>query len=156
MGDRLATIDMGKRGGGAAVPLFGGAGSPLNTMWPGPRPISTPSGSLIRPTDWSKYTNVTDRTDRQRADKIGQTVLQTVAQNNPNFVRFLCDSRVNIKARHTLPAFMGRDHWCSTRVSFWIPVSTGRVYGPFSRAPVHTIREHGPSTRPGVVHSTCG
>jgi len=30
MGDPLATIDMGLRGG---------AGAPSNTMWPGPRPI---------------------------------------------------------------------------------------------------------------------
>ena len=27
----------------------GGAGSPSNTMWPGPRPTSVPSGTLIRP-----------------------------------------------------------------------------------------------------------
>ena len=30
MGERMATID-------GAVPLLGGAGSPSNTMWPGPR-----------------------------------------------------------------------------------------------------------------------
>ena len=38
MGDRLATIDMDRKR--RAVPLFGGAGSPSNTMWPGPRPTS--------------------------------------------------------------------------------------------------------------------
>jgi len=49
MGDRLATIGMGRKWGGAAV----GAGSPSNTMWPGPRPTSfLPSGILIHPTVW--------------------------------------------------------------------------------------------------------
>jgi len=46
MGDRLATIGMGRKWGRAAV----GAGSPSNTMWPGPRPTSLPSGILIHPT----------------------------------------------------------------------------------------------------------
>jgi len=38
-GDRLATIDMGRKLG--AVPFFRGegAGAPSNTMSPGPRPI---------------------------------------------------------------------------------------------------------------------
>jgi len=37
-----------------AVPPFwgGGAGFPSSTMWPGPRPISKPSGILIHPTVW--------------------------------------------------------------------------------------------------------
>jgi len=49
MGDRLATIDMGRRLT-AAVPLsVGGAGSHL-TMTPGLRPTSVPSGILIHPT----------------------------------------------------------------------------------------------------------
>jgi len=49
MGDRLATIDMGRKLG--AVPLFGGegAGSSSNTMSPKPTPISVPSGILIHP-----------------------------------------------------------------------------------------------------------
>ena len=39
IGDRLATIDMGRKLG--AVPFWGGgAGSPSNAMWPGPRPTS--------------------------------------------------------------------------------------------------------------------
>ena len=59
-------------------PLFwGGAGSPSNTVWPGPRPI--PSGILIHPTVWPQYT-VTDRQKGQRSDSIGRTVLHTVAQ----------------------------------------------------------------------------
>jgi len=46
---RLATIYMGRKvGEAAAVPLLdGGAGSPSNTMWPGPRPTSIPSGVQI-------------------------------------------------------------------------------------------------------------
>jgi len=71
----LATIDMGgKVGEGLLCPfLVGGAGTPSNIMWPGPRPISVPSGILIHPTVWPQYTNVTDRhTDRQT----GQTAVR--------------------------------------------------------------------------------
>jgi len=78
MGDRLATIDMC---------LWGRlAGSPSNIMWPGPRPTCMPSFTLIRPTAWPEYANVTDRQtgqtgqNRQRSDSIGRTVLQAVAQ----------------------------------------------------------------------------
>ena len=79
MGDRLVTIDMDRKLG--AVPLWGrGAGSPSNTLSPGPKPTSIPSGILIYPTVWPQYTNVKDRTDRQWSDSIGRTVLQTVAQ----------------------------------------------------------------------------
>jgi len=48
MGDRLATIDMGRELG--AVPLLGeGAGSPCKTMRLGLRPNFVPSGMLIHP-----------------------------------------------------------------------------------------------------------
>jgi len=54
MGNRLATIDMGRKVG-AAVPIFvGGAGSPCNTMSPGSRPTFVPSCILIHPTVWSQ------------------------------------------------------------------------------------------------------
>ena len=47
---------------GAAVSLsVEGAGSPSNTMWPGPKPTCMPSFIVIRPT----VCDVTDRTDRQ-------------------------------------------------------------------------------------------
>ena len=63
---------------GGLRPLWGGgAGSPSNTMWSGPRPTCIPSVIFIRPTVWPQYTNVTDR---QRSDSIGRTILQTVAQ----------------------------------------------------------------------------
>ena len=73
----------------SASPFLGeggelGAGSPSNTMWPGPRPTSLSSGILIHPTVWPQYTNVTDRIDRQLSDSIGRSrsVLQTVDQND--------------------------------------------------------------------------
>jgi len=46
----MATIDMGQKQG-AAVPLSreGGAGSQSNTMWPGLRSTSVPSGVFIHP-----------------------------------------------------------------------------------------------------------
>jgi len=48
MGDRLATIDMGRKLGGY-VPFGRGAGSPGNTMRPGRRPTFVPCGILIHP-----------------------------------------------------------------------------------------------------------
>jgi len=88
MGDRLATIQTWAENW-AACPLWGGgAGSPSNTMWPEPRPTSTPSSIVVHPTVWPQYTNITGRQtvqtgqDRQRSDSIEQTVLQlTVSQN---------------------------------------------------------------------------
>ena len=41
------------------------AGSPSNTMSPGPRPSSLPSGILVRTTVWPQCPNVTRPTDRQ-------------------------------------------------------------------------------------------
>ena len=82
MDDRFTTIHMGRKVG-AAVPLsVTVAGSPSNTMSPGPRPTSTPSGILIHPTVLPQYTNVTDRQTGQtdNGHRIGRTVLQTVAQ----------------------------------------------------------------------------
>ena len=83
--NRLATIDMGQNVGGCCAPfLERGAGSPCNAMSPGPRPTALPGGILIHPAVWPQYTNVTDRTDRQRSHSIGRTVLQTVAQQTMN------------------------------------------------------------------------
>jgi len=69
---------------GGLCPFGGGwAGSPSNTMWPGPRPTFLLSFILIHPTVWPQYTNVTDRQTGQtgqQSDSIGWTVLQTVAQ----------------------------------------------------------------------------
>ena len=65
---------------GAAVPTFFGGGGelqfPSNTMWPGPRPTSIPSGILIHPTVWPQHTNVTDR-------QTGQTDNGPIAQGEP-------------------------------------------------------------------------
>ena len=87
MGHR-ATAKWAEKWGLPCAPLFRerrGAASPSNTMWPGPRPTSVPSGISIHPTVWPQYTTVTNiqtdrHTQRQRSDNIGRTVLQTVAQ----------------------------------------------------------------------------
>jgi len=72
--------DMGRKLRGA-VPIFRGQLDPqLYTMSPGPSPVppcQVPTWS-IQP--FPKYTSVTDRKDRQRSDRIGRTVLQTVAR----------------------------------------------------------------------------
>jgi len=53
MGDRLATIDMGRKvGRGCCGGGWVTTGSPSNTMWPGPMTTSLPSGILIHPTIW--------------------------------------------------------------------------------------------------------
>jgi len=53
---RLATKDMGRKLGGCCASFWrGGAGSPSNTMWPGPRPTYVPSGILIHPAVWPHY-----------------------------------------------------------------------------------------------------
>jgi len=59
---------------GGLCPFGGwGAGTPSNTMWPGPRPTCMPGFILIRSTVWPQYTNVTDSTtDRQDNSPIAQ------------------------------------------------------------------------------------
>ena len=46
---------------GCCAPFRGGSSVPSNTMSPGSRPTSVPSGILIHPAVWSQYANVTDR-----------------------------------------------------------------------------------------------
>ena len=75
----LGTTDIGLKVG-AAVSLLWGNWVPSNTMRPGARPTSIPSGTLIHPTIWPQYTNITDRQDRQQSESIELTILQTVAQ----------------------------------------------------------------------------
>ena len=55
MGYRLATIGMSRKDGCCCAP-FGGAGSPSNAVWPGPRSTSVPSGILIHPAVWPQRT----------------------------------------------------------------------------------------------------
>jgi len=74
MGDRLATVDMGRKVGAAVSLSVGGAVSLSNIMWTGPRPTSVPIGVLIHPTVWPQYTNVADRETGQRSRSIGRTV----------------------------------------------------------------------------------
>jgi len=52
MGDRLATINMGRKLGAVSVLAGGRARSPCSTMQPGPRPTIVPSGILIHPAVW--------------------------------------------------------------------------------------------------------
>jgi len=130
MGDRLATIDMGRKVGaavllfvgelgphltqcslGRGLPLyqvaswsiqpfghnrhgskiggcasFGtGARSPSNTMWPGPRPPSIPSGILIHPTVWPQYINVTN--NRQRFNSYGEPFYKRSPKNLLNVTK---------------------------------------------------------------------
>jgi len=75
---------MGRKLGGGSAPLWErGAGSPSNTMWPGPRPTCMPSFILIRPIipfdhntptlQSDRQTDETDRTDRKRSDSISHS-----------------------------------------------------------------------------------
>jgi len=80
---------------GGLRPLLGrGAGSPSNTVWPGPRPTCVPCfifNCSIQPFGHStptSQTGQTGQTDRQRSDSIGRTVLQTVAQQRLYFAPF--------------------------------------------------------------------
>ena len=54
MGDRGHNRHGSKRGGGCCAP-FAGAGTSSNTMWPGRRSTSVPSGVIIHPDVWSQY-----------------------------------------------------------------------------------------------------
>jgi len=89
MGDRLATTDMGEK-------WVGGAGSPSNTMSPGPRPISVPSASGVlihpNPTVWPQYTNATDRTDNGPIAK-GEPFYKRSPQNHTVVVYLGTSSR---------------------------------------------------------------
>ena len=76
---RLATIDMGQKVRGLLCPFPWGAGSPSNTMSPGLRPASVPSGILIHPTVWSQSINVTDSQDNGPVAQ-GEPLLATVGQ----------------------------------------------------------------------------
>jgi len=73
VGDRLATVDMGRKLGGCCAPFRGGQLGPHLTVLPRLRPTSAPIRDiLIHPVVWSQYTNVTDR----------QTYRQTDMQDN--------------------------------------------------------------------------
>ena len=72
IGDRLVTIDMGQKVWGLLCRFFGRrCWSPSNTMSPGPRPTSLPSGNLIHPFGHNKQTSQTDR--QTTSDSIAKT-----------------------------------------------------------------------------------
>ena len=78
MGDRLTTMDMGRKVG-AAVPLSVGSWVPIkhNVAWA--EAYLVLNGILIHPTVWPQYTNVTDRQDNAPV-AYGEQLLVTVAQ----------------------------------------------------------------------------
>jgi len=62
----------------------GGAGSPSNMMWPGPRRTCMPSVITIHPTVWPQCTNVTDRQTGQDRQTDRQTERTTVSKHRAN------------------------------------------------------------------------
>jgi len=78
---------MGRKLGGLCPFGGGGAGSPPNTMWPGPKLTCMHAKFHLDPpnrmaTILQRYRQTerqTDRQDREPSDSIGRTVLQTVA-----------------------------------------------------------------------------
>jgi len=74
MGDRSATIDVGRRVGGCCAPFYGESWVPTkhNAAWDEAY-TSVPSDTLIHPTLWPQCTNVTDRQDSERSDGVGRT-----------------------------------------------------------------------------------
>jgi len=60
------------------APLFRGSWSLSNTMWPGPRPTSIPSGILNHPIFWRQQTD--RQADRADNGPIAYRAKQTVAQ----------------------------------------------------------------------------
>jgi len=118
---------MGRKLGRGLCPLFGrGAGSPSNTVWPGPRPTCMPSLVLIRPTVWPQYTNVTvrqtDRQVRQQTDSIGRTVLQTVAQKRMPTFQLPLDQALSDFSNFYRPLHARESFSC---VSVFIPADDG-------------------------------
>jgi len=87
MGDRLATIDMARKVGGASVPISVWELGPHLTQCHLGRGLSPSSGILIHPTVWPQ----TGQTG-QRSDSIGQTVLQMVAKKSHEKI-YLHDNR---------------------------------------------------------------
>jgi len=66
-----------------------GVGSPSDTMSPGSRPISIPSGILIHPAVWPQYTQHYRQIEtNQRSNSTGRTVLQMVAKKSPMTASF--------------------------------------------------------------------
>jgi len=132
---------MGRKLG--AVPLWGGgARSPSNTMWPGPRPTCLPSFVLIRLTVWPQYTNVTDRQDRQLTDSIPKSKKITLPKHNS-----LPLSRATvIKARllhffdNVVRSDSRQDHYWAVSASLWPPRDSREET---SKAPAYHVADGG-------------
>ena len=65
---------------GGAVPFWGAAGSPSNTMWPEARSIYLRNKWHPNPSSRLATIHQCQRQDRQRSDSIGQTILQMLGQ----------------------------------------------------------------------------
>jgi len=96
MGDRLATIDMGRKVGGCSAPFYGGTGSPSNTIRPGPRPTSVPSFILIHPTTWPQSV----------LSAAVRTVVVIACITLPNVVIQLTDASLVERGRHKLRSLL--------------------------------------------------
>ena len=145
MGDRLATVDMGRK---VAMGCCGGSwvttGSPSNTMWPGPRPTSLPSGILLHPTVWPQYTNVTDRQadktdrgDRQRSPKNleGYSISSEMTLFEGHICYFLSAFLANVNSRsRSLYAIARPSVVCLSSVTFVRPAQAVEIFGNISTA----------------------
>ena len=92
---RLATVteQSGPKSGGYCIHFRGGAGSPSNTKWPGPRPTwSVPRGILN--TVWPQYTNLTDRQDR--TDNGPKYIVNRFGANRCKTVRHMLSDRCHV------------------------------------------------------------
>jgi len=103
-----------------------GAGSPSNTMWPGPRPTRVPSFILIhsiQPFGQNTPTSQTDRKRSDRANRFGATVCTTVRP-------MLSDSCLSVwlavlsQPPNFWPTFFG----CG-QMAGWIKMPLGRKVG---------------------------
>jgi len=82
-------MDLGESKGSCCVTFCVGAGSPFNTVWPGPRHTFIPSGILIHQAAWPQYTSLRDRQDRQWSDSIDRDVNEILAYKTETRLRRL-------------------------------------------------------------------
>ena len=116
------------------MPLsMAGAGSPCNTMSPGPRPTSVPSGIFIHPTLWPQYTNVADTTDIDSAGQRSRSIGRTVAQNTVELGRsgLIFGSSRQADLTEEGSSVEADTHYPYVRVSKNAPVHTVRTNGPY-------------------------
>jgi len=118
MGDGFPQVGLGLRHAaetswvgkwGAPHSLVVGAGSPSNTMSPGPRPIHVPSGILIYLTVLPRYTNVT----------CGQDTLTTVPYSIGRTVK--CNGRLKLQTLRVATDTERQKQKLTNLLSFFFP-----------------------------------